>query len=140
MLEAKSPILISKCGNIVCTKIFRRLAIVNKMNYSTFLVALVSVFIFHSCNNVPFFGHQEGKIIYDVTFPYELNDIKLALFPSEITCIFDGEHQHTPIESGYGIVKSELIIDQQHHETRFRRKLLVEYLCRCRRHAVGLRD
>jgi hypothetical protein len=110
------------------------------MNYSTFLVALVSVFIFHSCNNVPFFGHQEGKIIYDVTFPYELNDIKLALFPSEITCIFDGEHQHTPIESGYGIVKSELIIDQQHHETRFRRKLLVEYLCRCRRHAVGLRD
>ena len=86
------------------------------MNLSRFLVALVSVFIFQSCNNVPYFGHQEGKIIYDVTFPYESNDIKLALFPSEMTCIFDGEHQHTLIESAYGIVKSEFIIDHKKRE------------------------
>ena len=58
-------------------------------------VGFLSIVVFQSCNNIPYFGHQEGKIIYDVTFPYETNDIKLALFPSEMTCIFDGERQHT---------------------------------------------
>jgi hypothetical protein len=109
MLEPKSPSLISKCGNIANMKIMRRLTAVNKMNYSTLLVVLFSTVVFQSCNNIPYFGHQEGKIVYDVTFPYEPIDIKLALFPSEMTCIFDGEHQHTRIESAYGIVNPSLL-------------------------------
>ena len=97
-------------------KSLSRLSAINKMNKSFFLVALISSYSLLSCNNIPYFGHQEGKIIYDVTFPYESNDIKFALFPSEMTCIFDGEHQHTFIESAYGIVKSEFIIDHEKKE------------------------
>jgi hypothetical protein len=116
MLPRKSPSFISKCGNIAIMKILRRLHSVTKMNPSAFLVAFISIVCLQSCNNIPYFGHQEGKIIYDVSFPYESNDIKLALFPSEMTCIFDGEHQHTLIESAYGIVKSEFIIDHEKKE------------------------
>jgi hypothetical protein len=116
MLPRKSPSFISKCGNIANMKILRRLHSVTKMNPSAFLVAFISIVCLQSCNNIPYFGHQEGKIIYDVSFPYESNDIKLALFPSEMTCIFDGEHQHTLIESAYGIVKSEFIIDHEKKE------------------------
>jgi hypothetical protein len=108
--------LILKCGNIVDMKILRRLTSLNKLNLITFLVGMLSIVVFQSCDNIPYFGHQEGKIIYDVTFPYETNDIKLALFPSEMTCIFDGDHQHTKIESAYGIVKSEFIIDHEKKE------------------------
>jgi hypothetical protein len=116
MLPGKSPSFISKCGNIANMKILRRLHSVTKMNPSAILVAFISIVCLQSCNNIPYFGHQEGKIIYDVTFPYESNDIKLALFPSEMTCIFDGDHQHTRIESAYGIVKSEFIIDHKKKE------------------------
>jgi hypothetical protein len=116
MLQPKSPILISKCGNIASMKILTRLKTASNINHSAFLVVLFSAFVFQSCNNIPYFGHQEGKIIYDVAFPYESIDIKLALFPSEMTCIFDGEHQHTRIESAYGIVKSEFIIDHKKKE------------------------
>ena len=97
-------------------KILRRLTSLNKLNLTTFLVGMLSIVVFQSCDNIPYFGHQEGKIIYDVTFPYETNDIKLALFPSEMTCVFDGDHQHTKIESAYGIVKSEFIIDHEKKE------------------------
>ncbi|MEY3835168.1 MAG: hypothetical protein RI989_596 [Bacteroidota bacterium] len=88
----------------------------SRLRIGYILLALTASFAFHSCNNIPYFGHQEGKIIYDVTFPYESNDIKLALFPSEMTCIFDGDRQHTLIESAYGIVKSEFIIDHEKKE------------------------
>ncbi len=97
-------------------KNLKRLSGVAKMNQPLLLVAFVFVFNFISCNNIPYFGHQEGKIIFDVTFPYESSDIKLALFPSKMTCIFDGEHQHTRIESAYGIVRSEFIIDHEKKE------------------------
>jgi len=116
MLEGKSPSLILKCGNIAHMKSLKRMGTANKMNNSIFAVAFLSVFNLISCNNLPYFGHQEGKIIFDVTFPYESNDIKLALFPSEMICIFDGEREHTRIESAYGIVKSEFIIDHKKKE------------------------
>jgi hypothetical protein len=116
MHPRKTISLISKCGNIAHIKILRRLTSLNKLNFASFLVALFSFLVFQSCDNIPYFGNQEGKIIYDVTFPYETNDIKLALFPSEMTCIFDGDHQHTLIESAYGIVKSEFIIDHEKKE------------------------
>ena len=79
-------------------------------------MSITASLTFHSCDNIPYFGHQEGKIIYDVSFPYESNDVKIALFPSEMTCIFDGAHEHTRIESAYGIVKSEFIIDHEKKE------------------------
>jgi len=97
-------------------KKLKRLSDVTKMNKPLLLAAFALTFNFFSCNNIPYFGHQEGKIIFDVTFPYEPDDIKLALFPTEMVCIFDGEHQHTRIESAYGIVKSEFIIDHEKKE------------------------
>jgi hypothetical protein len=72
--------------------------------------------LFVQCGNGEFFGKKEGKIVFDVTFPYEQPSIKMTLYPTEMICYFNGKQQHSVIESAWGMVKSEFIIDHKKKE------------------------
>ena len=54
---------------------------------------------------------MEGKIVYDVTFPYEANTIMMDLFPKEMVIHFKGNKMHGEVKSSYEMLTSDFVID-----------------------------
>jgi hypothetical protein len=54
---------------------------------------------------------MEGKIIYDLSFPYEPNSVMLDLYPKEMTVYFKGDKLHSEIRSSYDLLTTGFIID-----------------------------
>lgn len=65
-----------------------------------------------SCDGKDFFSSKkEGTITYEVSFPYEENTIILELYPKEMLFDFKDDKMKASLKSTWGIVSSELIID-----------------------------
>lgn len=76
-----------------------------------FVIALVSIF---SCGEGGIFNRKnEGIIIYDVTFPYEAQTIRLELYPKEMTFEFSKGLVKASLSSSFGVVSTEVIIDNE---------------------------
>jgi hypothetical protein len=82
--------------------------------YHIYLVLLTALTILCSC------GKQrktteglEGRIVYDLTFPYEKNSVMLDLYPKEMTVYFKGDKLHTEIRSSYDLLTTDFIIDNE---------------------------
>ena len=58
-------------------------------------------------------GKMEGKIVYDVSFPYETNTIMMDLFPKEMVFHFKGNKMHGEVKSSYEMLTSDFVIDNQ---------------------------
>jgi hypothetical protein len=70
-----------------------------------------------SCAENNFFKQKdEGVIIYDVTFPFEENTLLMELYPREMVLEFKDEKYHTTLKSSYGVIATELIIDNDKGE------------------------
>jgi hypothetical protein len=54
---------------------------------------------------------MEGRIIYDLTFPYESNSLMMDLYPKEMVVYFKGDKLHTVIKSSYDLLTMDFIID-----------------------------
>ncbi len=54
---------------------------------------------------------MEGRIIYDVTFPFEQNTVMMDLFPKQMTLHFKGNMMHTEVKSSYDLLTTDFIID-----------------------------
>lgn len=54
---------------------------------------------------------MEGRIVYDLTFPYEKNSVMLDLYPKEMTVYFKGDKLHTEIRSSYDLLTTDFIVD-----------------------------
>jgi hypothetical protein len=80
------------------------------------LILILLASLAWGCGPGSFFGKKQGRIVFDVSFPYEEPSIKMSLYPSEMICYFNGNKQHSVIESAWGIVKSEFIIDHKTKE------------------------
>lgn len=56
-------------------------------------------------------NQMEGRIVYDVTFPFEANTIMMDLFPKEMTFHFKGNMMHGEVKSSYEMLTSDFVID-----------------------------
>ncbi len=64
------------------------------------------------CSMTPKSTNQmEGRIVYDVTFPFEANTIMMDLFPKEMTFHFKGNMMHGEVNSSYEMLTSDFVID-----------------------------
>lgn len=54
---------------------------------------------------------MEGRIVYDVTFPFEPNTIMMDLFPKELVFHFKGNKMHGEVKSSYEMLTSDFIVD-----------------------------
>lgn len=59
---------------------------------------------------------NEGTIIYDVSFPYEQNTLMLELYPKEMSFDFNKHYMRASIRSAWGVMTTDLIIDNQKRE------------------------
>jgi Domain of unknown function (DUF4412) len=76
------------------------------------LCCLCTVVLF-SCKSKTTSDGLEGKIIYDVTFPYEQNKLMLELYPKEMVLQFKGSKMHSKIRSSYDVMTTDLILDEE---------------------------
>lgn len=68
--------------------------------------------LFTSCDSSKTYsGTKEGKIIYDVTFPFEEPSLMLDLYPKEMTLYFKGDLMHTELKSSYDLLSTAMIVD-----------------------------
>lgn len=71
-----------------------------------------------SCESVQKLGKGlEGKIVYDLSFPYEEKSVLMDLYPTEMVFHFKDEMMHSEIRSSYDLLTTDLIID--HDEKTF---------------------
>jgi hypothetical protein len=56
---------------------------------------------------------NEGTITYDVSFPYEQNTLMLELYPKEMSFDFNKHYMRASIRSAWGVMTTDLIIDNQ---------------------------
>lgn len=56
-------------------------------------------------------NQMEGRIVYDVTFPYESNTIMMDLFPKEMVFHFKGNLMHGEVKSSYEMLTSDFVVD-----------------------------
>lgn len=61
-------------------------------------------------------GDKEGKIVYDVTYPYEEPSLILDLYPKELNFYFKGDLMNSELKSSYDLISSGLIIDNKRKE------------------------
>ncbi len=59
---------------------------------------------------------SEGKIIFDVAFPFEEGDILQHIYPEEMVMEFKDNRVHGLLQSLGGILSSEVYIDNNSHE------------------------
>ncbi len=56
---------------------------------------------------------MEGKIVFDVTFPFEKNTVLMDLFPKEMTFHFKGSMMHSQVKSSYDLLTTDFIINNE---------------------------
>lgn len=80
-----------------------------------FLFALI-LMVAASCSpNRSYSGENEGRIIYDVTYPYETPSLVLDLYPKELHFYFKEDMMCSELKSSYDLISSHMIIDNDRH-------------------------
>lgn len=75
------------------------------------------LFAASSCNEKKTYsGEKEGRIVYDVTYPYEEPSLILDLYPKELNFYFKGDLMNSELKSSYDLISSGLIIDNKRKE------------------------
>lgn len=80
---------------------------------SALLLLLTGISLSRCSMSTPSSGAMEGRIIYDVTFPYEENSVMMDLFPKEMTFHFKGSRMHSEVRSSYDLLTTDFIIDNE---------------------------
>jgi len=83
-----------------------------KRSTALFLALCFLVLLNWNCGSKFSFGSlDEGKIIYDVTFPFDADNPYINIYPSEMTYIFKDGKVKITLASFAEVVTSEFIID-----------------------------
>jgi hypothetical protein len=77
------------------------------------ILCCICIVVLFSCKNKATTDGLEGKIVYDVTFPYEQNKLMLELYPKEMVLQFKGSKMHSKIRSSYDVMTTDLILDEE---------------------------
>jgi hypothetical protein len=84
---------------------------------TTALFTLFGILLLSSCSpNADEKKFSEGTIIYDVTFPFQQNDILVNLYPSEMIMDFKDDKVRMSMQSLGGLVATEFVVDNGTHE------------------------
>jgi hypothetical protein len=77
-------------------------------------VAMLVVWCVSSCGNTKNASNGlEGKIIYEISYPYEKSSVLMDLYPTEMTLLFDNSKIHSKIKSSYDILVTDIIVDSE---------------------------
>ncbi|MFZ4784240.1 MAG: hypothetical protein ACOYLH_02110 [Flavobacteriales bacterium] len=83
-------------------------ALFTRISLAILFISLVS------CGGGNIFNRKnEGIIFFDVSFPYEQNSIRLELYPKEMTFEFHKDQMHASISSSFGVVATDIYIDNK---------------------------
>ena len=81
------------------------------------VLVLISLVAPYGCNNSPFDGLKEGKVVYDVTIEGEgMNPMMKAMMPSEVTTYFNNNKTCTVISMGMNMMETRLISDATNYK------------------------
>lgn len=76
-----------------------------------FLFALILMSAVSCRPNRTYSGETEGRIIYDVTYPFETPSLVLDLYPKELHFYFKEDMMCSELKSSYDLISSHMIID-----------------------------
>jgi hypothetical protein len=81
------------------------------------LLMIVIVWFVASCSSISKAGAEtEGKIVYELSYPYETQSVMMDLYPKEMTVSFKDNKLHSSIRSEYDMLTTEFIIDNSKKE------------------------
>jgi len=81
------------------------------------LLMIVIVWFVASCSSISRAGAEtEGKIVYELSYPYETQSVMMDLYPKEMTVSFKDNKLHSSIRSEYDMLTTEFIIDNSKKE------------------------
>lgn len=85
----------------------------NKQTIKRFwaIYPLFLALVFSACKSGNFFGKDHGKIVFEITYPYDQGDIKTILYPSEMEVIFDETYERTHMATAFSAVENDYIIN-----------------------------
>lgn len=79
-------------------------------------IALVAAcLVLASCGSGDDDSHAEGIIVYDVSFPYNTNELLSNIYPEEMTVAFRGEEITGNLEAMYGVVGNSFYVNNETH-------------------------
>ena len=78
----------------------------------TLLLMIVFVWFVASCSSLSKAGADiEGKIVYEISYPYETPSVMMDLYPKEMTVTFKDNKLHSSIKSEYDMLTTDFIVD-----------------------------
>ena len=81
-------------------------------NTTTNIFAILGILFLASCSsNTEEAKFSEGTIIYDVTFPFQKDDILVNLYPSEMIMDFKDDQVRMSMQSLGGLVATEFVLN-----------------------------
>ena len=81
------------------------------------LTTIVFVWFVASCSSLSRAGTDiEGKIVYEISYPYEAQSIMMDLYPKEMTVAFKENKLHSSIKSEYDMLTTDFIVDNTQKE------------------------
>jgi hypothetical protein len=83
----------------------------------TLLLMIVFVWFVASCSSLSKAGADiEGKIVYEISYPYETPSVMMDLYPKEMTVTFKDNKLHSSIKSEYDMLTTDFIVDNTQKE------------------------
>ena len=91
------------------------------MNNTTKCMALLLMIVFvwfvASCSSLSKAGGDiQGKIVYEISYPYEAKSVMMDLYPKEMTVTFKDNKLHSSIKSEYDMLTTDFIVDNTQKE------------------------
>jgi hypothetical protein len=81
------------------------------------LLMIVFVWFVASCSSLSKAGADiEGKIVYEISYPYETPSVMMDLYPKEMTVTFKDNKLHSSIKSEYDMLTTDFIVDNTQKE------------------------
>ncbi|MFN5294806.1 MAG: hypothetical protein ACK5BL_04705 [Flavobacteriales bacterium] len=81
------------------------------------LLMIVFVWFVASCSSLSKAGADiEGKIVYEISYPYEPQSVMMDLYPKEMTVTFKENKLHSSIKSEYDMLTTDFIVDNTQKE------------------------
>jgi hypothetical protein len=83
----------------------------------TLLLMIIFVWFVASCSSLSKAGADiEGKIVYEISYPYETPSVMMDLYPKEMTVTFKDNKLHSSIKSEYDMLTTDFIVDNTQKE------------------------
>jgi hypothetical protein len=81
------------------------------------LLMIVFVWFVASCSSLSKAGADiEGRIVYEISYPYETPSVMMDLYPKEMTVTFKDNKLHSSIKSEYDMLTTDFIVDNTQKE------------------------